>query len=253
MAPDGEGTPDAGAPAAAVPLTAPMGFRLAPGDYVRLSVSDTGHGMSAETLTHIFDPFFTTKPVGEGTGLGLSMVYGTVKQHGGYIGARSQVGKGTTMELFWPVASGAVRARSEAGAGGRRAATGGGGQVVLVADDEPLVRRLAARVLAAEGYAVIEAQDGAAVLELIEREDVHPDLVITDVIMPKRNGRQVYDALVARWPGLPVLFISGHTGEEAVLQRLVPRGAPFLQKPFTPEALLRTAGNLLAPGRRTAD
>jgi CheY-like chemotaxis protein len=108
-------------------------------------------------------------------------------------------------------------------------------------------------VLSAEGYVVLEAPDGGAALEVLEREDLRPDLVIMDVIMPRRNGRQLYDLLVARWPDLPVLFISGHTGEEAVLQRLVPRGAPFLQKPFSPEALLRTAGSLLAPGRPRAD
>jgi signal transduction histidine kinase/CheY-like chemotaxis protein len=230
------------------PRTAAMGFQLAPGDYVRLSVSDSGHGMTAETLTHIFDPFFTTKPVGEGTGLGLSMVYGTVKQHGGYVGATSEPGKGTTMELYWPVKAGSTPARDDAHTGrGPATGTGGRGRVVLVADDEPLVRRLAARVLSGDGYVVIEAQDGAAALGTIERERLRPDLVITDVIMPRRNGRQLYDALAARWPDLPVLFTSGHTGEEAVLQRLVPHGAPFLQKPFSAEALLRAVGNLVGP------
>jgi signal transduction histidine kinase len=227
-------------------------FHLAPGEYVRLTVADTGHGMTAETRARIFDPFFTTKEVGQGTGLGLSMVYGTVKQHGGYIDAVSAPGEGTTMELYWPVAGGAAPAA--AGDADGSAASGrsrpGRGHLVLVADDEPLVRTLAVRTLEEEGYDVIAAEDGAAALELLERGLVRPDLIVTDVIMPGRNGRQLHDAVAERWPGLPVLFMSGHTGEEAVLQRLVPRGAPFLQKPFTPEALARTAGELLAASTR---
>jgi PAS domain S-box-containing protein len=229
---------------------ADMGFRLAPGVYVRLSVSDTGHGMSPETLARIFDPFFTTKPVGEGTGLGLSMVYGTVKQHGGYIGARSVAGAGTTMELYWPAAAAARPAPADGDTGAHQETRGGRGRVVLVADDEPLVRALAVRTLEEEGYTVLGAEDGAAAMELLEQSDGVPDLVITDVIMPRCNGRQLHDAVRARWPDLPVLFISGHIGEEAVLQRLVPRGAPFLQKPFSPDALARTVAELLLQRRR---
>ena len=225
--------------------TADMGFHLAPGAYVRLSVSDTGHGMSPEILSRIFDPFFTTKQVGEGTGLGLSMVYGTVKQHGGYIGARSAPGAGTTMEIYWPVVD---RAAPRAGGGEEGTGAGhpdGGGRVILVADDEPLVRTLAARTLEEEGYTVLLAEDGQAALHLVDQGRFRPDLVITDVIMPRRNGRQLHDALVERWPDLPVLFISGHTGEEALLQRLVPRDAPFLQKPFSPDALSQAVVDLL--------
>ena len=230
---------------------APTGsFSLAPGEYVRLSVADTGHGMTAETRARIFDPFFTTKEVGQGTGLGLSMVYGTVKQHGGYIDAVSAPGEGTTMELYWPVAGSAAPAADAGGSPGAGRSRPGGGRLVLVADDEPLVRALAVRTLEQEGYEVIAVEDGTAALEVLERGRARPDLIVTDVIMPGRNGRQLYDVVAARWPGLPVLFMSGHTGEEAVLQRLVPRGAPFLQKPFSPEALARTAGELLAASAR---
>ena len=228
--------------------TADMGFRLAPGDYVRLSVSDTGHGMSRETMSRMFDPFFTTKPVGEGTGLGLSMVYGTVKQHGGYIGVRSTLGQGTTIEVFWPTATSAPAPRLDDGPGGSLDARAGRGRVVLVADDEPLVRALVVRTLELEGYVVHDAEDGGAALRLIEG-GVVPDLVVTDVVMPNLNGRQLHDALRARWRDLPVLYISGHTGDEVVLQRLVPHGAPFLQKPFTPDALARTAAELLRQSR----
>jgi signal transduction histidine kinase len=228
---------------------AEMGFRIAPGEYVRLSVVDTGHGMAPETMSRMFDPFFTTKPVGEGTGLGLSMVYGTVKQHGGYIGARSMEGQGTTMEVYWPtVQAKASATRNDADV---PAAGSGRGRVVLVADDEPLVRALVERTLVEEGYVVQAAEDGWAALTLVEQGGVQPDLVVTDVIMPRRNGRQLHDAVVARWPDLPVLFISGHTGDEAVLQRLIPTGAPFLHKPFRPEALAETVAGLLR-SRQTA-
>jgi len=124
-------------------------------------------------------------------------------------------------------------------------------RVVLVADDEPLVRALVVRTLEEEGYEVHAAEDGWAALALIEQGRVRPDLVVTDVIMPRRNGRQLHDEVVTHWPDLPVLFISGHAGDEAVLQRLVPHGAPFLQKPFRPEALAETVAGLLR-SRRTA-
>jgi PAS domain S-box-containing protein len=224
--------------------TADMGFRLAAGDYVRLSVSDTGHGMSRETLSRMFDPFFTTKSVGQGTGLGLSMVYGTVKQHGGYIGARSAVGEGTTIEVFWPTVGDAAAARGAEDAGEGPGDAVGRGRVVLVADDEPLVRALVVRTFELEGYVVHAAPDGQAALRRIE-EGVVPDLVVTDVIMPHLNGRQLHDRVRARWPGLPVLYISGHTDDEVVVQRLVPEGAPFLQKPFAPDTLARAAAALL--------
>ena len=123
--------------------------------------------------------------------------------------------------------------------------------MILVADDEPLVRALVVRTLEEEGYLVHAAEDGWAALTLIEQGRVQPDLVVTDVIMPRRNGRQLYDGVVTRAPDLPVLFISGHTGDEAVLQRLVPRGAPFLQKPFRPEVLGETVAGLLR-SRRTS-
>ena len=230
------------------PSTADLGFRLERGTYVRLTVADTGHGMSPETLERIFDPFFTTKPVGEGTGLGLSMVFGTVKQHGGYVGVRSEVGRGTTMELYWPAVAAGTSVAGSADDGDSDVRRRGNGRVVLVADDEPLVRALAVRTLEEEGYTVRAAEDGAAALALIEQGPV-PDVVVTDVIMPRRNGRQLHDAVAAKWPDLPVLFISGHAGGEAVLRRLVPPGAPFLQKPFSPEALVRAVAALL-PERR---
>jgi len=214
-------------------------------------VRDTGHGMPPEILARIFDPFFTTKGVGQGSGLGLAMVYGTMRRHGGYVVARSAPGEGTTMELYWPVADDGAGGAGEAAADGAADAAGGTVRraAVLVVEDEPVVRTLAVRALEEEGYAVAAAEDGRAALEALERGGVRPDAVVTDVIMPRMNGRQLSDAIAARWPGLPVLFMSGHTGTDDVLQRLVPPGAPFLQKPFTPEALARAVAELLATAR----
>ena len=234
-----------------VELPAPPGDPVAPGRYVVIAVRDTGHGMPPEILARIFDPFFTTKGVGQGSGLGLAMVYGTMRRHGGYVVARSAPGEGTTMELYWPVADDGAGGAGEAAADGAADAAGGTVRraAVLVVEDEPVVRTLAVRALEEEGYAVAAAEDGRAALEALERGGVRPDAVVTDVIMPRMNGRQLSDAIAARWPGLPVLFMSGHTGTDDVLQRLVPPGAPFLQKPFTPEALARAVAELLATAR----
>lgn len=225
-------------------LPAPLGERVPPGRYVRLSVTDTGSGMSAHTLTRIFDPFFTTKPVGKGAGLGLPMVYGTMRRHGGYVITRSALRAGTTMELYWPAAARPEVPSNSDSAEGHRSAVAAGGAVILVAEDEPQVRALAVRTLREEGYRVLEGADGVEALDALEREAVEPDVVITDVIMPRLNGRQLSEAVQARWPEARVLFMSGHTGEGDVLGRLVPAGAPFLQKPFTPEELARAVGAL---------
>lgn len=226
-------------------LPAPPGEPVAPGQYVRLSVIDTGSGMSAETLARIFDPFFTTKAVGQGTGLGLPMVYGTVRRHGGYTVARSVPGSGTTMELYWPPAPEAGKeAEGGSAVDRRRKREPGGGTLILVAEDEPVVRRLAVRTLEQAGYRVLAAADGAEALDMLEREPDPPEVVVMDVIMPRMNGRQLADAVRVRWPRVALLFISGHTGEGDVLERLVPPGAPFLQKPFTPDGLVRAVGAL---------
>lgn len=231
------------------------GIAVSPGRYGRLTVTDQGSGMDARTLARVFEPFFTTKALGEGTGLGLSMVYGILKQHGGYVWARSEAGAGTTIELHWPVENAAV-APVNLDADAPVVAAGVAGKklhrIVLIAEDEPLVRTLAMRTLEREGYQVVGAEDGRAALDMLDSRAVRPDLLITDVVMPRLNGRQLSDAVDERWPGLPVLFISGHLGNDTIVQRLVPPGAAFLQKPFTPEALARKVGELIVQtaGRR---
>jgi CheY-like chemotaxis protein len=235
------------------PMPAALGEMVAPGRYVRLSVADTGQGMDEDTAARIFDPFFTTKDVGQGTGLGLSMVYGTVKRHGGYIRAHSVTGVGTTMELYWPALAGAGAAAGGASDGSGAASSSDSGRlpggVVLVAEDEPAVRELAERALEAEGYEVVGFEDGAAALAAMESGQIRPDLVVTDLLMPRMNGRQLSDAVWARWPEVPVLFMSGHIGEGGALHRMVPSGAAFLQKPFAPDELIRAVADLWARSR----
>jgi PAS domain S-box-containing protein len=201
------------------------GVTMVPGPYVLLSVADTGRGMDGATLARIFEPFFTTKPVGQGTGLGLSMVYGIVKQHGGYIWADSTPGGGTSLKLYWPAAPAAARQESGAGAeatGSEPRSPAGRKATILVVEDEPTVRALAVRSLEAHGFTVVAAEHGSDALELVERSAPALDLVVTDVIMPRMNGRQLSDALATIRPGLPVLFMSGYTGEDVVLRELVP-------------------------------
>jgi PAS domain S-box-containing protein len=227
------------------PLPAPLGETVPTGHYLRLHISDSGCGIAPEMMHRIFDPFFTTKMVGAGTGLGLSMVHGTLRRHGGYVRAESRLGTGTTIELFWPLAEHDAPEASPV-APVREGAAGMASRqlTVMVVEDEPSVRALAVRALEEAGYKVEGAATGRAALDRLSRDAVRPDVVVTDVIMPQLNGRQLFDAVRARWPDLPVLFTSGHTGESEVYRRMVPADAPFLRKPFTPEALVDAVTSL---------
>jgi PAS domain S-box-containing protein len=221
--------------------------RLIPGAYVRLSVSDTGCGMDAATLAKIFEPFFTTKPVGAGTGLGLSTVYGIVKQHDGFIWAYSEPGLGTTVKVYLPAAS--VEALDDVLPAGEPVGERGTAlesQVVLVVEDEPSVRNLVRRSLEAVGLSVVEAVNGRQALEAVAMMSEPPDLVLSDVIMPGLNGRELSEALALTQPGLPVLFMSGYTGDDVLARSLLPATAPFIQKPFAPEELIARVRMLLA-------
>ena len=220
---------------------------LAPGSYVRISVTDDGHGMDRETLAKIFEPFFTTKPVGKGTGLGLSTVYGIVKQHEGAIWAYSEPGLGTTVKVYFPAASeadlaDAVRTDEAVPGGSGLALTGAR---VLVVEDEPAVRSLARRSLESVGVAVFEAENGREALEILAREDAQPQLVLTDVIMPGLNGRELAEAIAVRHPGLPVLFMSAYA-EDDVTRSLLPEQSTYIQKPFAPDTLVAQVRAALA-------
>ena len=213
-----------------------------PGPYARLTVSDTGEGMPPSTLRHLFEPFFTTKPVGQGTGLGLSTVYGIVKQSGGLVTVRSEPGRGTAFEIYLPLVEPEADAEEPEPL---RAPAAGSRERILVAEDEPTVREIIARSLREQGYLVQEAGSGAEALELAGREQEPPALVVADVVMPGMSGGQLAARLAERWPRMPVLFTSGYTGLDAVSRGLLEEGREFIPKPLDPDALIRKVREVL--------
>ena len=219
---------------------------VVPGPYVRLMVSDTGCGMDRATLTKVFEPFFTTKPVGSGTGLGLSTVYGIVKQHDGFVWAYSEPGLGTTIKIYIPAAAGAPAGAAQAVAEPVVERTPLEPGLVLVVEDEAAVRHLVRRALEAVGLTVLEAENGNQALEVVSRRQERPKLVLTDVIMPGLNGRELSERLARSQPGLPVLFMSGYTGEDVQARSLLPDEAAFIQKPFAPEELVARVRAMLS-------
>ncbi len=219
---------------------------LAPGQYVSLCVSDTGVGMTPDVIAHAFDPFFTTKPIGMGTGLGLSMVYGFAQQSGGSTRIYSKPGHGATVCLYLPRHDGEAESADELDDTRNEAPHVGQGETVLVVDDEPAVRMLVAEVLEDLGCTAIEAEDGAAGLRVL-RSDTRIDLLITDVGLPGGlNGRQVADAARAVRPGLRVLFITGYAENAVVGNGLLEPGMQVLTKPFAMETLASRIRDLMA-------
>lgn len=218
------------------------------GPHVRLLVRDTGVGMDADTMDHMFEPFFTTKPVGQGTGLGLSTVYGTVTQAGGHITATSDPGVGTTFFVHFP----AVDEPLDPSAPLEPIRELGGDEVVLVCEDEPLVRSVTCYTLRSAGYTVLEAENGKRALEVWAEHTGSIDLLVTDVVMPVMNGPELVQAIRAQQPDLRVVFVSGHAAD--VLQDEVGSGPrqEFLQKPYTPTQLLRQIRELLDQPKATA-
>jgi two-component system, cell cycle sensor histidine kinase and response regulator CckA len=207
-----------------------------------LSVTDTGLGMDAATLQRIWDPFFTTKPVGQGTGLGLSSVYGAAKQSGGFVWADSEPGHGTAVQVYWPE----IRTEAEPlAAAVAPPAVQGGHETVLVVEDEELVRALAVRTLQAQGYRCLQARDAREALRLAQPEQGALDLVITDVVMPGMSGGGLGDRLALLRPGLPILYTSAFTDEEVIRRGMLEQGRPFLQKPCRPDELARTVREVL--------
>ena len=200
-----------------------------PGDFVRVQVSDNGHGMDSSVLAHVFEPFFTTKGVGEGTGLGLATVYGIVKQNNGFISVYSEPGSGTTFRIYLPrwVSSGdAADAPEEV------RPVGGRGTVLLV-EDEAMVRQMTEQMLTHLGYQVRAAVSPAAALAVCQDGSEPVDLLLTDVVLPGMNGPELRDRVRAIWPGTRVLFMSGYTSNVIVHHGVLDRGVHFIQKPFT--------------------
>ncbi|MFO7541067.1 MAG: response regulator [Chloroflexota bacterium] len=214
---------------------------LVPGHYVMLAVSDTGQGMDAETRKRIFDPFFTTKESGKGTGLGLATVFGIIKQHQGHIWVYSELGQGTTFKIYLPKAK---ETRQPSTPTTEAPTSIYGTETVLVVEDNEIVRKLVCETLEAHGYDVIEAQSPSECLEYASGKDsVH--LLLTDVIMPKMNGKELYQKLITIHPNSKVLYMSGYTNDVIVHYGILDEGISFLQKPFTIRGLTRKIREVL--------
>ena len=216
---------------------------LSPGQYLSICVTDTGSGMSAETIEHAFEPFYTTKPIGQGTGLGLSMIYGFARQSGGQVRIYSEVGDGTTVCIYLPRHLGdAEDTEIDVATIAQLTAEG---QTILVVDDEPTIRHLIDEVLDEAGYTVIGAADGAAGIKVLQ-SGAQIELLITDVGLPNgMNGRQVADAARMLRPGLKVLFITGYAENAAVGNGHLEPGMELLTKPFSMDALTTKVGEML--------
>jgi two-component system cell cycle sensor histidine kinase/response regulator CckA len=204
------------------------------GPCVMLAVTDNGCGMDKETQSHLFEPFFTTKETGEGTGLGLSTVYGIVKQSGGNIWAYSELGQGTTFKIYLPRIEEAVRTyRPKAG----RAVSPGGSETILLVEDEEAVRTIVSKILQNKGYTVLEAHHGIEALQICMHHEGLIHLMVTDVVMPQMSGRELAERLTMLRPEIRVLFMSGYPDNAIVHHGVLGAGTAFLQKPFTLNAL----------------
>jgi len=215
---------------------------LEEGRFVMLAVSDTGVGMDAETRSRVFEPFFTTKEPGKGTGLGLAMVYGIVAQSGGTIRVSSEPGQGTTFRVRLPRVDEEVAVEGPRGA---ETPADGGTETVLVAEDEDGVRGLICEILQGLGYHVLEAPRPEAAIHTLAEGGPRVHLLLTDVVMPGMDGRQLAERLTALQPGLRVLYMSGYTGEAIAEHGVLDQGTQLLQKPFTPDALARKVREVL--------
>lgn len=211
------------------------------GEYAEMTVSDTGVGMDSATCKKVFEPFFTTKEVGKGTGLGLSIVYGIIKQHHGYINVYSEPGNGTAFKIYLPLIKSAVVSILKSD----DEVLHGGEETILVADDDILVRQLLETVLRQYGYTVINAMDGSEAVERFKENPIGINLVILDVLMPKMNGKEVYEEIKRINPDIKVIFMSGYTREIINQQDVLEQHLEFLPKPLNPRQLLVRVRNVL--------
>ena len=212
------------------------------GRYVLMTVTDNGHGMDEPTRQRIFEPFFTTKEAGKGTGLGLSTVYGIVRQNGGWIDVRSEVGAGTTFKIFFPrIDAGRLPERNGIGA-----PTGGGGETILLAEDQEAVRAFIGKALRRCGYHVLEASNGDQAMAVAGRHSGEIHLLLTDVVMPGMNGKELSERLKELRPSLRVLFVSGYTADVLAQRGVLDRNVALLYKPFSPDVLAAKVRESLA-------
>ena len=219
-----------------------MHVEVEKGDYVLLMVSDTGYGMSADVRSKIFEPFFTTKGVGRGTGLGLSVVHGIVRQYGGKIGAYSEPGLGTVIKIYFPVISSEQENVENTTVDRPKRC---GTERVLVVDDDEVIGEIAELALRGDGYTVMRTNSGAEALKLVREQNEKFDLLITDVVMPGMSGRELADRMVELFPEIVVLYLSGYTDDAVVRHGLLRAEVNFLQKPFTPRMLANKLQDLL--------
>jgi CheY-like chemotaxis protein len=213
-----------------------------PGRYVMLSVSDTGVGMTPEVMERLFEPFFSTKEKDKGTGLGLSTVYGIVKQSGGDVWVHSEPGKGATFKIYLPRADGPLDEVGEKASGDKLLR--GRGTILLVEDEEDL-RNLAAIILERQGYRVLSAPNGNEALVLCEQHKDPIHLMLTDVVMPGMNGRELAKRLESSHPETKVLYMSGYTDHAIVMHGVLVEGVHYIQKPFTVDALAKKVSEVL--------
>jgi CheY-like chemotaxis protein len=218
-----------------------------PGPHVILSVTDTGHGMDAETVSHAFEPFFTTKEKNKGTGLGLSTAYGIIEQSGGGISLLSEPGKGTTVNIYFPrtvdppdeVTAPEVRERSTAGS-----------ETILVVEDDDAVRKMTRTFLTINGYKVLEARDAREAIQIVEQHCSAIDLLLTDVVMPGIKGRELVAQIGKICDALPVLYMSAYTEDAAVNNGILDAGTAFIEKPFGPDDLAAKVRTILESSAR---
>jgi len=208
-----------------------------PGAYTVLSCTDTGTGMAPEVRTRVFEPFFTTKPKGKGTGLGLATVYGTVKQSGGYISVYSEAGHGTTFKIYFPSDDSPAEVEPTISLG-TELPDAESGMTILVADDEDAVRKAVCRILVRFGYKVLEAENGAVALGILDSYTGPIALVLSDLVMPVMGGREIVSGLRERGSNIPILLMSGYNENAALSNMGLEHSVPFLNKPFTPESLI---------------
>ena len=207
-----------------------------------MTVTDSGRGMDEATCQHVFEPFFTTKESSKGSGLGLATVYGIIKQSDGWIDVRSEVGVGTSFMVYLPRMDGCPLVAEN----GIAAAMEGGGETILLVEDQEAVRSLAKAALRQHGYQVLEALDGAEAIDVAKRFSGEIHLLLTDVVMPGINGKELSERLIAMRPGLKVLFVSGYTANVIAHGGVIDQDIAYMAKPFSPDGLAAKVRKVLA-------